>query len=70
MNSRVKKRLEQLKAFVNKIQPELDCIEMDIEEVEEPSDLFTIESAFERITRIALDAKAVVRDTEDEFDDN
>lgn len=51
------------------IATDLECIQMDLDDVEDCEDLFVISSAIERIVRAAEDMKWLVREAEDAWDD-
>ena len=69
MNERVEKNLARIKNMAEKIKNMCECILDDCDDVTECSDMFIIESQFERICREANDGRNLVRSTEDEFDE-
>lgn len=69
MNERVERNLARIMVIATRIKDMCECILDDCEEVTECGDMFVIESQFDRICREANDGRNLVRNTEDEFDE-
>ena len=69
MNDKIRNYLSRLKVMGGDIATDLECIQMDLDDVEDCEDLFVISSAIERIVRAAEDMKWLVREAEDAWDD-
>ena len=69
MNNEVKKALKELEMKASIILATCECIFDDILDVEESTDLFVIESAFEAIKRLAGEGYKMTQEVWDLFDE-
>ena len=69
MNDDVKKALKELEMKASNILTTCECILDDILDVEESTDLFVIESAFEAIKRRAEEGYKMTQEVWDLFDE-
>ena len=69
MNEEVKKALKELEMKASNILTTCECILDDILDVEESTDLFVIESAFEAIKRRAEEGYKMTQEVWDLFDE-
>ena len=69
MNDEVKKALKKLEMKASNILTTCECILDDILDVEESTDLFVIESAFEAIKRRAEEGYKMTQEVWDLFDE-